>query len=77
MEIEFQYDRSPLSYGPQTHGAEIVGQLPRGCAQEMDGLPAEIEDVRQEAWRCYYGGDYRAVVVKAWEAAPCCETTSS
>jgi hypothetical protein len=49
MEIEFQYDRSPLSYGPQTHGAVIVGQLPRGCAQEMDCLPAVIEDVRQEA----------------------------
>lgn len=41
----------------------VVFQLPRGVAQPMDGLPVEIESVRNEAWSSYFGGDLRAALV--------------
>lgn len=41
----------------------IVGQLPRGNAQPMDGLPSEIAADRDEAWSCLYGGDVRASII--------------
>jgi hypothetical protein len=44
-------------------GAEVIGQLPRGQAQPMDGLSEPVADVRAEAWTCFYGGDYRASLV--------------
>jgi Domain of unknown function (DUF4145) len=43
--------------------AEQVGQIPRGTAERMEGLPSAIESVRREAWSCFYGGDYRAALV--------------
>ncbi len=42
---------------------ELTGSIPRGRAAKMAGLPEEIEDVRQEAWSCYHGGDHRAALV--------------
>ena len=41
------------------------GQLPRGTAQPMDGLPDEIESLRVEAWSDFYGGAHRSAVVMA------------
>ena len=49
-------------YG-KTWSPSVIGQLPRGVAQLMEGLPGEIESVRSEAWSCFYGGDYRAALV--------------
>jgi hypothetical protein len=34
---------------------KVVGQLPRGTAQRMEGLPPEIESGRVEAWQDYCG----------------------
>jgi hypothetical protein len=39
------------------------GQLPRGRAEPMEGLPDAIQEDRLEAWSCYYGGDRRAAVI--------------
>ena len=55
--ISFRKGRYGLS------GLEIAWQLPRGVAEEMEGLPEAIADVRHEAWSCFYGGDRRAAVV--------------
>lgn len=41
----------------------IIGQLPRGFAEPMEGLPEPIAEIRDEAWSCFYGGDIRAAVV--------------
>lgn len=55
--IEF-YEQDGKTWSPS-----VIGQLPRGIAQLMEGLPEEIESVRGEAWSCFYGGDYRAALV--------------
>jgi Domain of unknown function (DUF4145) len=55
--MEFMYDMGDTSH------EKIVGQLPRGKATAMEGLPEPLERVRSEAWSCYYGGDHRAAVV--------------
>jgi len=46
-----------------TYGISIAGQMPRGRAKAMEGLPEAIADVRDEAWSSFYGGDRRAAVV--------------
>jgi len=40
-----------------------IGQLPRGRPEPMAYLPEMIARDRQEAWSCFYGGDYRASVI--------------
>jgi Domain of unknown function (DUF4145) len=44
-------------------GLELSGQIPRGSAEPMEGLPEAVASVRDEAWSCFYGGDLRAAVV--------------
>lgn len=47
----------------QTYGHDVIGQLPRGYAEPMEGLPEEVASDRDEAWSCLYGGDLRASVI--------------
>jgi len=46
-----------------TSSRGIVGQLPRGKALPMEGLPEDVESDRDEAWSCFYGDDVRAAVI--------------
>lgn len=42
-----------------------VETLPAGSAAPLDDLPLEIARDRDEAWRCFYGGQLRAATIMA------------
>lgn len=41
----------------------LVGAIPAGREQPMDGLPPEIEVDRLEAWACHYALNWKAAVI--------------
>jgi hypothetical protein len=43
--------------------AELVGAIPAGTVQPMDGLPDEIEQDRLEAWSSLHAGNLRAAII--------------
>ncbi|HEV3477898.1 MAG TPA: DUF4145 domain-containing protein [Gaiellaceae bacterium] len=55
-----------LVYSPVYHHfrlEEVVGQIPVGTAESMEGLSPEIARDRGEAWSSYYAGNLRAAIV--------------